>query len=391
MPDKISKIAVYLFMLLLVGLNSTVCGRENSTKIYGEKEIHKDFKVEKGRSLHTDLKTGGSITIKSWDKDEVSVDATLGGKDWEDCIVGFDQNDSSIEINSKYVHDRNHRNSNVKLEINVPGKFDLDLHTMGGEISIDGVEGKITGQTMGGQLELSHLKGYIDLSTMGGNISLSGSNLDGKVSTMGGEVNFEDVTGDVKGSSMGGNVKMKNVKRSDNNSIRDEVDISSMGGQIDVDQAPNGANVSTMGGNIHINSANKFVKARTMGGNVDIEEVNGSVKATTMGGKINVNEICNPNDENRNIELKSLGGDITLIVPAGFSMDVDITLAYTKENDGDYKIISDFDLNRSQSDKWEYKDGSPRKYLYGKASLNGAKNTIKIETINGNVYLKKAD
>jgi DUF4097 and DUF4098 domain-containing protein YvlB len=253
------------------------------------------------------------------------------------------------------------------------------------------VEGKITGQTMGGQLELSHLKGYIDLSTMGGNISLSGSNLDGKVSTMGGEVNFEDVTGDVKGSSMGGNVKMKNVKRSDNNSIRDEVDISSMGGQIDVDQAPNGANVSTMGGNIHINSANKFVKARTMGGNVDIEEVNGSVKATTMGGKINVNEICNPNDENRNIELKSLGGDITLIVPAGFSMDVDITLAYTKENDGDYKIISDFDLNRSQSDKWEYKDGSPRKYLYGKASLNGAKNTIKIETINGNVYLKKAD
>jgi hypothetical protein len=400
--NKIFSKLFCVFLLLFFGAIPIACHAQdsgagndsNSTEISGSREVHKNFNVEKGQKLSIDLKTGGSISITAWEKDEVNVDATLGGNDWEDVLVKFEKNSSGVEVYSKYKHHHDSESSNAHFDIKVPVKFDVDINTMGGELVIDGVDGKITGKTMGGGLTLSQLKGYLDLSTMGGNISLTGSEVDGKVHTMGGNVDFENVSGDVKGSSMGGKVTMKNVTRKDSKSTGDEVDISSMGGAIDVDEAPNGANVSTMGGEISIRSAKKYVKAKTMGGNIDIDEVDGSVKATTMGGQINVKEICKPDDSDKDIDLQSMGGNITVLVPDNFSMDVDITIAVTKNRDKDnreYKIISDFDINKTQTDKWDHSKGSPRKYLYGKANLKGGKNKVKIETVNGDVYLKKAE
>jgi hypothetical protein len=87
-----------------------------------------------------------------------------------------------------------------------------------------------------------------------------------------------------------------------------------------------------------------------------------------------------------------MGGDITLNVPAGLSMDVDIVLAYTDRSwhDGKgYVIDSDFDLREERTKEWDRREGTPRKYVYGTGSINGGKNKIRIETVNGNVYLKK--
>ncbi|MGD1005714.1 MAG: hypothetical protein ABR980_00590 [Ignavibacteriaceae bacterium] len=405
--NKVFRRIFYVLILISFWAFSIACHVQNdetgsgtdtsstsSSEVSGSQETHKSFAVEKGQKLSIDLKSGGSISITGWEKNEVNVDAVFGGRDRDDIMLEIEKNSSGVEINSKYKHHHDNENSKAQFDIKVPVKFDVEINTMGGALAIDGVDGKISGQTMGGGLTLSKLKGYLDLSTMGGNISLIGSDVDGNVHTMGGNVDFENVTGDVKGSSMGGKVTMKNVTRKNGESKGDEVDISSMGGAIDVDDASNGANVSTMGGEISVHSAKKFVKAKTMGGNIEIDEVDGSVNAATMGGNINVKEICKPDDSDRNIDLQSSGGDITLLVPDGFSMDIDITLTITKNRDRDnrdYKIISDFDINRTQTDNWDYSKGSPRKYIHGKASIKGGKNKVKIETINGDVYLKKLD
>ncbi len=403
--NKVFRRIFYVLILIFFWAFSIACHAQNDepetgsngtseSEISGNKNINKSFDVEKGQKLSINLKTGGSISITGWEKNMVNVNAAFGGHNRDDILVEIKKSDSGLEINSKYKQHHDSENGKAHFEIKVPFKFDLYIYTMGGELNIEGIDGKISGQTMGGGLTLSKLKGYLDLSTMGGNISLTGSDVDGNVHTMGGNVDFENVTGDVKGSSMGGKVTMKNVTRKNGESKGDEVDISSMGGAIDVDDASNGANVSTMGGEISVHSAKKFVKAKTMGGNIEIDEVDGSVNAATMGGNINVKEICKPDDSDRNIDLQSSGGDITLLVPDGFSMDIDITLTITKNRDRDnrdYKIISDFDINRTQTDNWDYSKGSPRKYIHGKASIRGGKNKVKIETINGDVYLKKLD
>jgi DUF4097 and DUF4098 domain-containing protein YvlB len=160
-----------------------------------------------------------------------------------------------------------------------------------------------------------------------------------------------------------------------------------MGGYINVNVAPKGAKVSTMGGDIEIRSAKEFVRAKTMGGDIEIDEVDGWVKATTMAGSIEVTMVGNPDKGDRNVSLTSMSGDIELTVPAGLSMELDLELSYTKGHEGDYDIHSDFDFEREETKKWDRDNGSPRKYIYGKASIKGGKHSIRIKTINGDIYL----
>ena len=89
------------------------------------------------------------------------------------------------------------------------------------------------------------------------------------------------------------------------------------------------------------------------------------------------------------MNIESMGGDITLTVPAGLSMDIDITLAYTKDRDDDYKIVSDFAVKQEETKEWDHHHGSARKYIYGTGSIAGGKNKVRIKTVNGNVFLKK--
>lgn len=387
------------FAVTLASLAAAACAAAASTpdaaaepQRGGEtRQVERQFNVSSGKRLELDLETGGSIDITGWEQEAVSVRATLGGRDGAASVVDFRETGAGLEIHSRYEGGRNNYSTNIRFEIKVPRRFDIQFNTMGGGIRLDGVEGTFNGETMGGALDLSNLRGRLDLTTMGGNITLRGSEVDGKVSTMGGEVLFEDVKGDVKGSSMGGKVIYKNVTGRDGVSTGSEVRVSSMGGDIRIDDAPAGANLSTMGGDINVRSAAKFVRVKTMGGDINIESIDGSANATTMGGDVNVRMTGDPNDgHDRSVELTSMGGDIELTVPDGLSMDIYIEIARTKQNFGrDAQIISDFPLQQRESADWEYRHGTPRKYLYGTGQTAGGRNKIVIKTINGDVRLKR--
>lgn len=353
-----------------------------------DKKLHKEFSVKSGQLLDLDFKTGASINIKGWDKEIVSIDAELGGSDWEDVNLNFNQSSSGVAVTSDYEGSHNNRSSKVEVTIKVPKKFDLKFETMGGAVTLNNIDGEMKGTTMGGALNLSNLKGNLSLKTMGGPINLTDSDVDGKVSTMGGKVNIENVIGNVDGSSMGGNVTVKNLQRRDGTSIGKETHISTMGGAIELNSAPFGADVHTMGGDITINSADKFVKAKTMGGKILIKSVNGSVKATTMGGNIGVIETGT--GDNKDIELKSMSGDITLVVPAHFSMDVEARITYNQDESGKYKIHSDFSLNESTAQKERNNGWRKTEVLTGTGVFNSGKNKVRISTVAGDIYIKKA-
>ena len=352
------------------------------------RKVHKEFTVKSGQLLYLNFETGATINVEGWDKNIVSFDAELGGRNWEDINIDFDQTSTGINVTSEYEGSHHNKSSKVDITIKVPKKFDLNFETTGGGVTLNNLEGELKGTTMGGSLTLSKLKGNLSLKTMGGSITLTDSDVDGKVSTMGGKVNIENVTGNVDGSSMGGNVTINNLKRRDGTSTGNETNISTMGGAIDLNTAPYGADVHTMGGNITINSAEKFVKAKTMGGKILIKSVNGSVKATTMGGNIQVTETGT--GDNKDIELKSMGGDITLVVPADFSMNVEAQITYDEDDRGEYKIYSDYNLNESTEQKERDNGWRKSETLTGTGSFNAGKNKVRISTIAGDIYIKKA-
>ncbi|MCK4763137.1 MAG: hypothetical protein KAW12_13155 [Candidatus Aminicenantes bacterium] len=353
-----------------------------------DETIEKEFKAAEGETLAVNLKSGGAIKISGWDRKLVSIKVVYKDTEAKDWDFEFRETAAGIKIESRR---RAQKAKSPVLEVLVPVKYDLELKTMGGAVTIDNIAGDISGRTMGGDLDLGKLKGKINFKTMGGEIVLQDSDIDGRLKTYGGRVLFENVTGDVKGTSLGGNVVYKNVKSRGGESTGKAVHLSTMGGSLNVNDAPEGAKLHTMGGNIHIRSAKKFVSAKTMGGNIEIGAVDGWVKATTMGGNIKVTMTGDLDRGKRDVTLSSMGGDIVLIVPPGLSMDVDIELIFTKKNSKKYKISSDFDLQEKVSDHWDFGSGSPRKSIYGKAVIKGGKHKIEIKTVNGNIYLKKSN
>lgn len=356
--------------------------------LLAQDKIKKEIQTEPGKTLDLELTTGGSINVTGWDKDLVEIVAHLRG-DKEDYYVDVHERSSGIKVEVSH-EGRGRHNGGVSVDVKVPKKYNLQLETMGGDIMLRDIEGTFSGETMGGEIELYQLKGEVELTTMGGEIRVEDCDLDGQVKTMGGEVSLRDVIGDLDASTMGGEVSYRNVKRRDERDDAREVKISTMGGEIEVDDAPGGANVSTMGGEIRIRSARKYVKAKTMGGEIKIDKIDGGVKATTMGGDVEVNMVGDPDQYDRDVVLSSMGGDIILTVPAGLSMDFDIKLTLThRASDDDFKIISDFPMEVEKSGDWDDVGRHDRRYLYGTGKVAGGKNKIRIDTINGDIIIKK--
>ena len=358
---------------------------------YGEaSDGQKEFPTEPGKKLVLDMETGASLTIQGWEKNSISVQLNRKGRDDRNSELNYKQTPEGLEISSEYQGDRGSYSSDLDLEIMVPSRYNIEIDSSGGDLNITNVDGNISGKTMGGELTLAELKGNLKLTTMGGDISLKDSVVDGEVKTMGGDVTLQDVSGTVEGSTMGGNVVYNNVKKNAASSVKKEVKVNSMGGEIKVDEAPYGADVKTMGGDIEVHSASEYVKAETMGGNINIDAVDGWIRAKTMGGDVIANMVGSASKDKRDVDITSYGGDITLTVPEGLPMNFDIELAYTKNREGDYKIISDFAMDQKESSGWDDHDGTPRRYINGTGSVNGGSNTIKIRTINGDVRIKKA-
>jgi DUF4097 and DUF4098 domain-containing protein YvlB len=376
------KATVIVFAISCISLLTAASNKEDGTR---------EFRVGSGGELVLDLKAGGTVEISGTGGSTVSVSYEM--ECTPECSIDFEESKNSLNVTTRFAKGKGNQYSDIVLRIEVPSRFDVKLDSVGGGLSIDGVEGKFTGKTHGGEIVLHEVWGEAELTTMGGEITLTDSELDGLLKTMGGQVLFENVVGDIRGKSMGGNVRYKNVERRDGKlgspprtggdldaSTSETVQISTMGGAIEVDEAREGADVHTMGGKIEIRDADRFVRAKTMGGDILIDAVDGWVEAITMGGDVDVTVTGSGGD----VKLISMSGDITLQVPSGFSMELDLAIAYTRNSQQDYKIDTPYDLQHSVSDDWDREKGSPRKFIRAKGSTGGA-NSVRIETVNGNI------
>jgi DUF4097 and DUF4098 domain-containing protein YvlB len=172
--------------------------------------------------------------------------------------------------------------------------------------------------------------------------------------------------------------------------LPDRLKVFQMGGDIDIPEVSDGGTLQTMGGNVHVGKAHNDISLTTMGGNIEIDSADASVKATTMAGNIDVILAKGQSSGSHDITLSSNSGEIILTVPRNYPMTVEVTLAYTKNSGGDYKITDDLGLEQSASKEWDQGHGTARKYLYAKGRTGNGQNHVTIKTINGNVIIKEA-
>jgi DUF4097 and DUF4098 domain-containing protein YvlB len=166
------------------------------------------------------------------------------------------------------------------------------------------------------------------------------------------------------------------------------VKIMKMGGDIDVSNAPQGADLTTMGGDIEVERVNNFAKVKTMGGDIHIQQADAAVDATTMAGNIVV-QINGNSDARHDIDLSSNQGNITLTVPRGFPMEVSVSVATTNNQSKAFRIIDNIGLTQHADDTWDSSRGTPRKYLRATGRSGSGLNQVTLSTINGDVILQQ--
>lgn len=158
---------------------------------------------------------------------------------------------------------------------------------------------------------------------------------------------------------------------------------TSMGGDIDVRSAPDGATLRTMGGNITVGNAQGRVIAKTMGGNIEVRQLAGTLEAGTMGGNVEVFVTRGDGD----IIISSMGGHVELTLPANFSGTFDLELE--QDDDGPRnQIISDFPLKiqERKKDNWIRKDTV---LLEATGATGGGTHKVKITTIGGDIRIHR--
>jgi len=160
--------------------------------------------------------------------------------------------------------------------------------------------------------------------------------------------------------------------------------VSKSGGAVSIAEAPNGAAVRTGGGSISIGATNGSVYASTGAGDVTVGAADGAVELSTGAGDVRVNVTSDGNP----MLITSGSGKVTLILPRDFSGVLDLESAYTRNHRATH-IDSDWPVSITETDVWDTREGSPRRYVRAQQSIGGGGPRVRVKTVNGNIVIKR--
>ena len=290
-----------------------------------EHHIERSFQVTPGGRLIIDSDRG-SIEVRTAEHDLVDVKierkVKKNGK-WsveevlEDLAITFDHSDDGVIIKAKYDREiirrwnRERNRLRVKFLITVPQRYNVDLQTVGGGISIGDLEGEVRSQTAGGSLRIGRIKGSVWGQTSGGNIKLEGTVGDADVKTSGGGITIGSVAGAIEAITSGGSIRIDEATSS--------VNAKTSGGGITIGRVAGAIEATTTGGSIRIDRAGG-VNAKTSGGNITVEEVMGNINAKTFGGSVKAYISRQPEGD---CSLETSGGSVTAYLVEDIAVDLE--------------------------------------------------------------------
>jgi hypothetical protein len=110
--------------------------------------VAKELPARPGGSLVLDLESGGSVSIRVWDRDLVSVRAERGGRDGAEVLVEIEPTSDGVRVQSQYAGRKSSYSTDLDFEIQVPGRFDVVGPAAAvGDGGFDGVvRGEVGGQ-----------------------------------------------------------------------------------------------------------------------------------------------------------------------------------------------------------------------------------------------------
>ena len=165
------------------------------------------------------------------------------------------------------------------------------------------------------------------------------------------------------------------------------VSYNTAGGDIRIESVPNGGRFNTGGGAIVIGSVGGAASFNTGGGDIRLMNVSDDVTATTGAGSVEIS-VIGDNGSARNVTVATGPGQVVIELPASYDGRFDLESGYTQRN-GPTKIQSDFPVSVTETDYWDDRNGTPRRYVRATGQSGSGRGLIKVRTVNGDVIIRR--
>jgi len=391
---KMKKIVTFIYLVLIITPSISQILKEQDYFVKNEKRT---IKVEDENKLNLRI-SNGSVIVKLSEGKDINIDIKKKIKvdnreDAEEAIKGFitryEIAQEKIDVFSKHKYGFYYPDFYTDFTIEIPKGMNFNLSMKNGTVKIDSLAGDLGIDCENGDIFTGNIMGNIQVDILAGNITLGNTTGDLFIKTGGGTIKGGNVGGFVWIESAGGTVSLNNVKgKADITTIVGDISIkyadksvkaNTFGGSIKIDEVNGPIDLETGAGSIDVKGAQKYVSVKSQGGNINLYDINGVVNATTKGGNIYAEIVSNYLGTGK-IELVSKSGDVTLSLPENFKASLFLTYKKGKSPLDNNEIISDFPITHSKIDRYTER---------GKGDINGGGIEVKVEAINGSVFVKK--
>lgn len=140
------------------------------------------------------------------------------------------------------------------------------------------------------------------------------------LTTSGGHIKVRGLSGEQKMKTSGGHIKLSDIKGT--------VDARTSGGKVTLNNLEGNITARTSGGHMRAENTEGDITLKTSGGHITLKNVGGTVEAKTSGGHIT----ADLSSIRKHANLSTSGGNISINVPAGTGLDLDLHGSYVQYN-----------------------------------------------------------
>ena len=403
--------------------------------------VKEAFNVRQGGQLTLNSEYG-TIDVKSTNRNSVDVVFTKSLKSGGNIIIGgltrseldrlireliadfgpaFEQKGSNVFITGEFKQGLEYwkrrfpqahmvflMKAKIEFQVTVPRRYDVDLTTGSGEISVDNIGGSVTVEAGFGDVQLTDVSGAAHAQTDSGEITVEGCESKVEAITGFGAIQLTDVSGAAHAQTDSGEITVEGCESKVEaitgfgaiqlTDVSGAVNAQTDSGEISVDNIGGSVTVETGFGDVQLTDVSGAAHAQTDSGEITVEGCESKVEAITGFGAIQLTDVSgavNAQTDSGEISVGNIGGSVT--VETGFG-DVQLTdvsgAAHAQTDSGEItvslvsSIAVDVDaLSKSGRVSSDFPVRGEKKKNSLKGTINGGGPLLKLRTSYGDIRL----
>jgi Putative adhesin len=182
--------------------------RQPGASSFTRTKADQNVPVTKGMRLSVS-NFAGSMTVRTWDKDAVRVEAEHSSRD----RITVRPTEAVLRVGASSEHGPSRT---VDFTLTVPRWMPLELNGTYVDIDLEGMQGEVTAETVGGDVRLKGGSGTVSLKSVEGVIEVEGAKGRMSLNTVNEGIFVRDVAGELAAETVNGDVTLERI---DSNSV----------------------------------------------------------------------------------------------------------------------------------------------------------------------------